>query len=193
MTRWRLPSVAVVGSCLVVLACVLSSTMALGTPTRTTAPISQGHRYDRAVQAAAENAWAVAVRSGADGRGLAGGGSDGSRLAAEGEQLTGTALARQLGREGEAAIPGAGNTIRIDLPNGGYRIPDILDESSGVLGEVKNVGRLSYTQQLRDYTAYAQENGMQFDLYVRGTTSLSGPLQGAIDNGLINLWRLLPG
>ena len=71
---------------------------------------------------------------------------DGAALegeAASGEAATGTALARQLGREGEDLIEGAGNTTRIPLANGGYRIPDILDEAGGVMGEVKNVARLS--------------------------------------------------
>jgi RHS repeat-associated protein len=111
--------------------------------------------------------------------------------AAESE-LSGTALARQLGAEGESLIEGAGNTARIQLPGGGYRIPDILDEAGGVIGEVKNVQSLSFTSQLRDYVGYAQRNGFQFDVYVRGSTRLSGPLQRAIDNGIINMFRALP-
>jgi hypothetical protein len=31
----------------------------------------------------------------------------------------------------------------------------------------------------------------QLDLYVRGSTRLSRPLQQVVDNGYINLWRLL--
>ena len=119
--------------------------------------------------------------------------AQGDLFATDATELSGTALARSLGQEGEAQIAGAGNTTRIALANGGYRIPDILDESGGVLGEVKNVGRLSYTQQLRDFAAYADANGLQFDLYVRGSTRLSGPLQDAVDSGSINLWRWLAG
>ena len=81
-------------------------------------------------------------------------------LVSSGEELSGTALARRLGAEGEAAIQGAGNTTRIQLPGGGYRVPDILDEAARVVGEVKNVKSLSYTQQLRDYVAYARRNGL---------------------------------
>jgi len=42
---------------------------------------------------------------------------------------SGTALARQLGSEGEAAVPGAGNSMRIPSASGSaaYRIPDILN------------------------------------------------------------------
>jgi hypothetical protein len=114
-----------------------------------------------------------------------------SVVAAESE-LSGTALARQLGGEGDSLIEGAGNTTRIQLPDGGYRIPDILDEAGGVIGEVKNLQSLSYTSQLRDYVTYAQRNGFQFDLYVRRGTQLSGPLEQAIDDGSINLFRVLP-
>jgi hypothetical protein len=53
------------------------------------------------------------------------------------------------------------------------------------LTEVKNVSVLSYTQQLRDYTAYSQQTGRIFELWVRPSTRMSRPLQQAIENGLI--------
>jgi hypothetical protein len=99
----------------------------------------------------------------------------------------------RVGQQGLDALGVTQNTTRIALPGGGYRVPDILDEAAGVIGEVKNVQSLSYTSQLRDYVSYAQVNQLQFDLYVRGSTQLSGPLQQAIDDGFINLWRSLPG
>jgi hypothetical protein len=99
----------------------------------------------------------------------------------------------RVGQQGLDALGVTQNTTRIALPGGGYRVPDILDEAAGVIGEVKNVQSLSYTSQLRDYVAYAQVNQLQFDLYVRGSTQLSGPLQQAVDDGLVNLWRSLPG
>lgn len=71
-------------------------------------------------------------------------------------------------------------------------VPDILDEAGGVIGEVKNVRNLSYTAQLRDYIAYAQAKQLQSDLYVRGSTLLSGPLQEAVHGGFVNLWARLP-
>jgi hypothetical protein len=72
---------------------------------------------------------------------------------------------------------------------GRTRIPDGLTETT--LSEVKNVGSLSYTQQLRDFATHAGENGLQFDLYVRPTTQLSGPLEEAVASGAINL-RTIP-
>lgn len=70
---------------------------------------------------------------------------------------------------------------------GRTRIPDgLITGAGGVLSEVKNVRALSYTQQLRDYAAFAQQNGFRFDLYVRPGVRLSSPLKQAIDNGVIN-------
>jgi hypothetical protein len=63
--------------------------------------------------------------------------------------------------------------------------------TSTVLSEVKNVGSLSYTQQLRDFAAYAGQNGLRFDLWVRPTTQLSGPLADEVARGAINL-RFIP-
>ncbi len=100
---------------------------------------------------------------------------------------------RAAGSEGEQAAGIIKNTDRIPSLSGtaSYRIPDELNSS--VLGEVKNVSSLSYTNQLRDFEAYAQQQGLTFNLYVRGSTSLSGPLQDAVDAGDINLIRNLPG
>jgi hypothetical protein len=74
--------------------------------------------------------------------------------------------------------------------NGATRIPDGL--TGTVLSEVKNVGALSYTQQLRDFVAFARQSGRQFDLYLRPNTQLSGSLQDAVRAGEINL-RYIPG
>ncbi|MCB1036351.1 MAG: hypothetical protein KDD47_21175, partial [Acidobacteria bacterium] len=99
----------------------------------------------------------------------------------------------RLGRAGEAAADIVKNTERIASATGtaAYRIPDILDHSTRVIGEVKNVRSLSYTSQLRDFAAYAGENGYTFELVVRSTTRLSGPLQQAVANGDVVL-RFLP-
>lgn len=61
-----------------------------------------------------------------------------------------------------------------------------------MLTEVKNVASLSYTTQLRDFTAFSKDAGLRFDLFVRPTTQLSGPLEGAIEAGAISL-RNIPG
>jgi RHS repeat-associated protein len=104
---------------------------------------------------------------------------------------TATASARAAGRTGEELAGIVKNTEHIPSASGGaaYRIPDEL--TSSVLGEVKNVSRLSYTNQLRDFAAYANANELQFNLYVRGGTQLSGPLQRAVDSGVISLIRNL--
>lgn len=102
----------------------------------------------------------------------------------------GMGAVRAAGQAGERAAGIVKNTERIpSLSNtAAYRIPDEL--GNGVLGEVKNVSRLSYSNQLRDFASYAQQEGLQFNLYVRGganPTRLSGPLQQAVDSGQINL------
>jgi hypothetical protein len=72
--------------------------------------------------------------------------------------------------------------VRADIPDGLTRT---------ALSEVKNVSSLSYTQQLRDFAAHASANGLRFDLWVRPTTQLSGPLAQEVANGAINL-RYIP-
>ena len=101
--------------------------------------------------------------------------------------------AAQLGRAGEAAAGIVKNTDRIASASGtaAYRVPDVLNHSARVIGNVKNVGSLSYISQLRDFAAYALQNGYTFQLWVRPTTQLSGPLQQAVANGEIVL-RFLP-
>lgn len=102
----------------------------------------------------------------------------------------GAAMVR-IGGDGETAVKAAfsiGAKFRIAI-NGRTRIPDGL--TSTVLSEVKNVRTQGFTRQLRDFADFAQQTGRRFDLYVRPTTRLSGPLQDAIAQGTINL-RLIP-
>jgi hypothetical protein len=99
---------------------------------------------------------------------------------------TGPALARTLGSAGEAASGLVKNTARIPSLTGtaAYRIPDGLTATT--LSEVKNVSSLSLTNQLRDFSAFAQQSGRTFELYTRKTTELSGPLQQFIkDNSIV--------
>lgn len=103
--------------------------------------------------------------------------------------LSGPALARQLGWAGEDAVGITGPKVGIQIPGSGImRFPDQL--TSTALTEVKNVRNLSFTQQLLDYSAFAQQNGLQFNLYVRPTTTLTGPLQNAASSGQINLFLI---
>lgn len=98
--------------------------------------------------------------------------------------------AGQLGREGESAVRAVYNIgekpAQSILMNGRARIPDGINPLARSLSEVKNVNSLSFTSQLRDYSGYAQGQGLRFDLYTRPSTQLSGPLKDAIDSGLIN-------
>jgi hypothetical protein len=74
-----------------------------------------------------------------------------------------------------------------------YRVPDVLPGglSSTLIGEVKNVKKLSLTNQLRDYIAYSQqEPRIPFYLYVRESTQLSKPLERAVGLEQILLKRV---
>ena len=55
------------------------------------------------------------------------------------------------------------------------------------MSEIKNVKKLSFTRQLRDYAQYAKANNLRFDLYVRPGTQLSGELLKAEKDGLVNI------
>jgi RHS repeat-associated protein len=98
----------------------------------------------------------------------------------------------EVGAAGEAAVRGAyeiGPRASFTI-EGRLRIPDGL--TSSTLSEVKNVERLSFTGQLRDYSAFARSVGLNFDLYARSTTRFSGPLAEAIQNGTINSRHIPP-
>ena len=97
----------------------------------------------------------------------------------------------RIGQLGEAAIravvnvgPKAAKTI-----NGTDRMFDGLLNDS--VSEIKNVAYQAYTRQLKDSLAYAQQNFLRFDLYVRATTKLSGPLNDAVHQGVVNLFSVL--
>jgi len=99
-----------------------------------------------------------------------------------------------LGRVGEALAETTGRRMRIVI-NGRARIPDSIDRVARVVYEVKNVKRLSYTRQLRDYVDYAKEMEYRFELWVPeevARTGLSGPLREAIKQKDIIL-KIIPG
>jgi hypothetical protein len=108
---------------------------------------------------------------------------------------TSTATARQLGQQGEAVSGVVKNTERIPSLTGTakYRTPDGLNTTTRTIDEVKNVGYQARTNQIRDNIAFAQQNGFTFNLHVRTTTRLSGPLQREIVAGTINLRTFNPG
>ena len=93
------------------------------------------------------------------------------------------------GKAGEAAANIVKNTKRIPSATGtaSYRIPDGL--TTTVLSEVKNYsGKLSYTNQLKDFVSYAMENKLEIHLYTNA--KLSGPLQQLVDSGVIQVFPL---
>lgn len=86
---------------------------------------------------------------------------------------------RAAGAMGEKAAGIVKNTQLIPSVTkpGTNRIPDILDHSSKVIGDVKNVNYQSFTSQLRDFASYAQSNSYKFTLTVDQRTQLSKTLQ----------------
>ena len=106
---------------------------------------------------------------------------------ADGEtrKARGGATAVRKGQQGEAAV----RAIRDIGPkkpivvNGRRRIPDGMNRTT--LTEIKNVKSLSYTQQLRDYADYANENGLVFELWMPRGVEMSRTLRDEIDAGRI--------
>ncbi|QQG98074.1 hypothetical protein HBE99_15520 [Mycobacteroides chelonae] len=100
------------------------------------------------------------------------------------------------GRQGMEAVGLPQNSEKI-FPNPStkkFRIPDVLVQAPvSMLGEVKNVGKLSLTQQLTEYLQYAKANGYAVHLFVRQGegTQLSGPLQALVDSGRIVLHKVI--
>ncbi|NII28882.1 hypothetical protein HB364_27640 [Pseudoflavitalea sp. X16] len=96
-----------------------------------------------------------------------------------------------IGKEGMDATGLKQNTTRIPsaTETAQYRVPDVLTDNT--IAEVKNVKKLSLSNQIKDYIAYSQEKGLILDLHVRPTTVLSKPLQQKIVDGSINL-KILP-
>lgn len=72
--------------------------------------------------------------------------------------------------------------------NGRARIPDGI--SSTAVTEVKNVAYQSWTRQLQDYAQYAQDKGLQFQLFIREDTYMAQPLKDATDRGLVLIKRI---
>jgi RHS repeat-associated protein len=98
----------------------------------------------------------------------------------------------ELGQAGEAAVRAVADIGPKEaiVVAGRTRVPDGLTPK--VVTEIKNVKSLSLTRQLRDFLAFAGQTGRTFDLWVRPSTQLSGPLNNAVTAGLINL-RYIPG
>jgi len=97
-----------------------------------------------------------------------------ARFAQQATQQTIPSVVQSMGQNGEILAGIVKNTQRIPsvLDPSRYRIPDQLLRSQRLISEVKNVANLSFTRQIRDYMAYAQQEGCTFELFVRETTRL---------------------
>jgi hypothetical protein len=93
--------------------------------------------------------------------------------------------ARMLGKAGEQASDVTKNSKRIDsiTMTANYRIPDGLSDFD--LIEVKNVMYQGYTNQIKDFHLYSKRYNINFTLYTRANTTISGPLQKLIESGEI--------
>jgi hypothetical protein len=94
---------------------------------------------------------------------------------------TASANGHKLGKVGEEIVAKQIEFKKNTTPfkiNGRSRIPDFIDVHN--LHEVKNVSRLSYTRQLRDFADIAKQEGLRYNLWVRKETRLSKPLRRAI-------------
>ena len=96
---------------------------------------------------------------------------------------------RWLGKIGEQFSKLPKNTKHIEslTKSANYRIPDYLDKSKKIIGDVKNVKTLSYTNQLKDFMLYAEKYGYDFVIKIRKSTKLSSSLKSLVDAGKITL------
>jgi RHS repeat-associated protein len=98
----------------------------------------------------------------------------------------------RTGQAGETAVGLPHNTQSVVAPSGATRIPDILEDLVVDVGEIKNVDYQWLSTQLRDSMDIATARGSTLDLFVRENTRLSGPLLRAADQGLVNIFNVLP-
>jgi len=64
-------------------------------------------------------------------------------------------------------------------------IPDILNHTEKVIGEIKDVKKLSATEQILAQIAWAQKEGYTYKLYINKETELTGTLTDLRNNGSI--------
>lgn len=102
---------------------------------------------------------------------------------------TGLANSKAMGSAMEQALGMSSSKTAINI-DGRTRFPDRL--ANGLLEESKNVKHLNFTGQLRDYLNYSQQNGLDFMLHTRPSTTFSKPLQKLIDQKII-LHNPVPG
>ncbi|MEW6505940.1 MAG: RHS repeat-associated core domain-containing protein, partial [Chloroflexota bacterium] len=103
-----------------------------------------------------------------------------------------TALARQLGREGEAISGIVAPKIRIPSASetAAYRVPDEL--TSTTLRDAKNVSELRWTNQLNDFAVHARDTARDFVLDVRENTVIGRKAQEMIDKFGVIVNKIYP-
>jgi len=95
----------------------------------------------------------------------------------------------RVGQAAERAVGITGPKTKISI-NGRVRVPDALTRTT--LTEVKNVKSLSFTQQMKDLSAYAKQEGLTMDLYIRPSTHVSQPLMNAVEAKVMKV-KFIPG
>lgn len=110
-------------------------------------------------------------------------------ISAVGKIGVGGKAANQLGQAGEAAVRGSNEIgpATAFVVNGRNRIADGYNEAVRTISEVKNVAYQYYSTQLKDYVAFAQDQGLQFQLFLRNPNAISPQLRQAVDSGLVKL------
>ena len=99
---------------------------------------------------------------------------------------------RWLGKIGEKMAKWPKNKKHIPSLSGTarYRIPDYLNKTEKVIGEVKNVKKLTYTNQINDFVQYAWKEDYTFILKVRRNTKFDDKLMTLIELGAIVIMYL---
>jgi RHS repeat-associated protein len=112
-----------------------------------------------------------------------------TRVAAEqtARNVAKMALVRQLGKAGEA-----GGLMKGVIPSltktAVRRMPDILDKSAGLIGDIKNVAVLKMSNQMKDFIAFAKANNYEPVFYiVRGATKLAPGVAALEKSGAISV------
>ena len=102
--------------------------------------------------------------------------------------MIGPSIARSAAadRSGEVAIESLTQTAT-------RRIPDLLSWSERTLLEVKNVAELGWTNQLRDFAAYAVQHDLDFQIVTRVSTVVDPGLEGFMREAGFTIARVLPG
>ncbi len=85
---------------------------------------------------------------------------------------------RKLGNAGENAVSRMLGGLSKNTQKLNGRIPDFWDKARNTVVEVKNTAKLSFTRQLHEMQAGAEDLEQKFELFVPpgGGTKLSGPL-----------------